>query len=141
MSQANFHETYGREQKILGSSNRNFGLTFAVVFAILTIFKWRKTHDISFPLLVASGLFFILALLLPNSLALLNRAWTKFGLLLHKVMNPLVMGVIFFVVVTPMGILMRIFGGDPMRSKFEPNLDTYWIKKNKELDTTMKEQF
>jgi len=79
---------------------------------------------------VVSGLFLLLAVLVPRVLAPANRLWTKFGLLLHHIVSPLALGVLFFLVVTPTGLLMRLFGKDPLRLRFDPAADSYWIKRD-----------
>jgi len=75
---------------------------------------------------VAAG-FALVALLAPRLLRPLNQAWFRFGMLLHRVVSPLVMGLLFFVTVTPIGLLMRLTGKDPLRLRFDPAADSYWI--------------
>ncbi|HQR50033.1 MAG TPA: SxtJ family membrane protein, partial [Methylophilaceae bacterium] len=74
-----------------------------------------------------SGGFLLLALVIPRVLAPANRAWTKFGLLLHDIVSPIALGILFFVVVTPTGLLMRLLGKDPLRLRFERSAKSYWI--------------
>lgn len=78
----------------------------------------------------AGALFGILALFYPSVLSPLNRVWMAFGALLHRIVNPIVMGVIYFLVFTPMGLLMRIFGFDPLRVKSGHGPGSYWIKRD-----------
>jgi len=113
----------------MGSSDRAFGLTFAVVALILSgIWYW---HDRSwwFYGLVAAAVFAALALAAPKLLAPLNRIWLKIGLLLHRVVNPLVMGLLFFGCITPMAFVIRLMGKDMLRLRFDAKADSYWISR------------
>lgn len=124
------HESYERANEFEGSSNRAFGLVFVGFFTIVGIVPWAfggKLH--LWALVLALGLL-VVSLLLPSLLAPFNRAWLKFGLLLHKIVSPVVLGIMFFLVVTPIGLLMRMFGKDPLRLKFEPSADSYWIDRS-----------
>jgi len=77
-----------------------------------------------------SIIFLLLALLVPKALAPLNWVWTKLGLLLHKIVSPVVLGILFFMVFTPIGITFRLFGGDPLRLRFDSNALSYWIARS-----------
>jgi large-conductance mechanosensitive channel len=90
-----------------------------------------------------SGLFLAAALFAPKLLRPMNRVWFKFGLLLHHIINPLVMGLLFFLTVTPVAILMRLSGKDPLRLKSAPAARSYWIPRppSGPASTTMKRQF
>lgn len=108
-------------------SNRSFGLLFVVVFTLLGL--WQSWKGGSWPWLwlgLAGTTGFVTAIA-PDLLTPFNRAWMRFGLLLHKIVNPIVMGAIFFGVITPAGILMRALGRDPMQRKYNPEAQTYWI--------------
>lgn len=121
------HEQYERIETVEGSSNRSFGLVFAVVFAaigFIPLFFGAKPRTWG---LVLGVVFLAAAFILPGALAPLNRLWLRFGLLLHKVVSPLVLGIMFFLVVTPIGLLMRATGKDPLRLKFERQSKSYWI--------------
>lgn len=125
------HENYDRHETIKGSSNRSFGIVFCVFFAVLAAIQLYADHirpAIWFG--AASAVFLLLALIVPRILAPLNFLWTKLGLLLHSVMNPLILGMIFFLVCTPMGIVMRLFGLDPLKRKFDREADSYWIDRD-----------
>lgn len=80
--------------------------------------------------MVVAGAFLLLAMLIPQVLAPANRLWTKFGLLLHNIVSPIALGILFFLVVTPTGLLMRLFGKDPLRLRFDPAASSYWIKRD-----------
>jgi hypothetical protein len=121
------HESFQRDDSTAGSSNRAFGLVFAAVFAIIALYPlfWLRPPHL-WALIVAAA-FLVIALLLPAALGPLNRLWARFGLLLHKVTSPLVLGFLFFLVITPMGVIMRLFGKDPLRLKRDAQAASYWI--------------
>jgi hypothetical protein len=116
--------------QLQSSSDRSFGFVFAAVFLIVALYPLLHAGGIRIWALVVSGLFLLLAALVPKILAPANRAWTKFGLLLHNIVSPLALGILFFLVVTPTGLLMRLFGKDPLRLRFDPAADSYWIKRD-----------
>ena len=120
-------------------SNRSFGLVFFVVFFLISIYPISKGGDIRIWSLTISIIFLILSLLKSNLLNPLNRLWFKFGILLGKIVSPVVMGLIFFLVVTPIGIIMRLLKKDLINLKFNKN-NTYWIKKSGPK-SRMKNQF
>lgn len=138
-----FHESFSREETVEGSSDRAFGLVFATAAALLAGIRWYRGHGMVRELIIIACVFLALALLLPRVLRPLNRAWTAFGLLLHKITNPVVMGLIFFVVLTPMALVMRALGKDPMRRKWDPEASTYWLTRDRERAalSTMRDQF
>jgi hypothetical protein len=112
---------------VQSSSDRSFGLVFTVVFVIVGLLPLLNGQGIRVWALGLSAVFFLVALAVPRVLAPANRAWTKFGLLLHGVVSPVALGVLFFGVVTPTGLLLRLFGKDPLRLRFDPAAKTYWI--------------
>ena len=116
--------------QIQSSSDRSFGFVFAAVFLIVAFYPLLHAAGIRIWAVVISGLFLLLAALVPQVLAPANRLWTKFGLLLHNIVSPLALGILFFLVVTPTGLLMRLFGKDPLRLRFDPAADSYWIKRD-----------
>jgi hypothetical protein len=127
MASSQTHETYNREEHIEGSSDRGFGQVFAGFFGIVTaISLWRDgtTWHWALPLAVA---FLVVAYTVPRLLAPLNKLWMKFGLLLYKVMNPLVLGLLFFVTIMPIGLVMRAFGKDFLRLRLDRGAKSYWI--------------
>ena len=137
------HEDLAREDEIKGPTDRSFGITFAVVFSIVGLFPLLRGRDPRVWALAIAALFLAVALLHPAVLAPLNRLWLRFGLLLHRVVSPLVMGMLFYLVVTPTGFLLRLFGKRPLRLQFEPAADTYWIPRQPPgpAPDTMKNQF
>ena len=120
-------------------SNRNFGIVFSVVFLIISIYPLINDGSIIYWSLLISLIFVTLGFLNSRILTPLNKIWFKFGILLGKIISPLVMGMIFFFVVTPIGLLMRIFKKDLLNLKFNSN-KSYWIKKT-EPKSKMKNQF
>jgi hypothetical protein len=121
------------------SSNRSFGIVFFLVFLIIAAYPLTNSGDIRVWSLIISLIFLILGILDSKILTPLNKLWFKFGILLGKIVSPLVMGVIFFCVVTPIGLLMRILGQDLLNLKYNLN-KSYWIEKNGPK-SKMKNQF
>tara|TARA_B100000953_G_scaffold151637_1_gene125474 strand:- start:139 stop:522 length:384 start_codon:yes stop_codon:yes gene_type:complete len=121
------------------SSNRSFGIVFFVVFLIIALFPLINYENLRIWSLVISLIFLVLGLINSRILTPLNKIWYKFGVFLGKIVSPIVMGVIFFLVVTPIGILMRILKKDLLNLKINDN-KSYWIKKS-EPKSKMKNQF
>ncbi len=120
-------------------SNRSFGIIFFIVFLLISTYPLLKDENIRLWSLIISIIFLFLGLLNSNLLSPLNKIWFKFGLLLGKIVSPFVMGIIFFLVVTPIGIVMRLLKKDLLNLKFNKN-NTYWIKKS-DPKSKMKNQF
>ena len=120
-------------------SNRSFGIVFFIVFLIIAIYPFLNQGEVRLWSLIISIIFLTLGLLNSKLLAPLNKIWFKFGILLGRIVSPLVMGIIFFFVVTPIGILMRILKKDLLNLKFNKKT-TYWIEKN-DPKSKMKNQF
>jgi hypothetical protein len=121
------------------SSNKNFGIVFFIVFLLIAIYPLTYSGEIRLWSIIISFIFLILALLKSKILTPLNNLWFKFGIFLGKIVSPLVMGVIFFFVVTPIGIIMKLLGKDVLNLKYNSN-ETYWIEK-KGIKSKMKNQF
>lgn len=146
------HEIFSRQETPQGSSDRGFGLVFSGFFSILAILDYfaklprflkfsapidacpflsahpeLASHSLALVFLAASVVFLLFALIFPKALAPLNWVWTQFGLLLHKIVSPVILGVLFLAVFTPVGLLMRLFGGDPLRLRLDPKAQSYWI--------------
>ena len=120
-------------------SNRSFGLVFFVVFLLISIYPFLKDGNIRIWSLIISFIFLVLGLLNSNLLSPLNKLWFKFGLFLGKIISPIIMGIIFFLVVTPIAIIMRLLNKDLLNLKFKEN-NTYWIDKTGPK-SKMKNQF
>ena len=110
------------------SSNRNFGIVFFIVFLLIAIYPFLKGNDLRIWSLLISFVFLVLGLINSKILTPLNKLWFKFGLFLGKMISPLVMGFIFFIVVTPTGIIMRLMRKDLLNLKYNQK-KTYWIDK------------
>ena len=126
--------------KIKISSNRSFGLVFFVVFLIVAFWPLKNAEDIRLWSLALSIIFFILGVLNSKLLTPLNKLWFKFGIFLGVIVSPIIMGIVYFLVVTPMGMFMRFLGKDLLKTSKEKNVSTYWIKRDKQHGT-MKKQF
>ena len=126
--------------KIKISSNRSFGLVFFVVFLIVALWPLKHDGDIRLWSLGLSIIFFILGILNSKLLTPLNKLWFKFGIFLGVIVSPIIMGVVYFLVVTPIGIFMRLLGKDLLKTSKIKNTSTYWIKRDKQKNT-MKKQF
>jgi len=123
------HESFSRQEDVLGPSNRSVGLTFAVVFlliGLLPLLRGQRAHVWGIALALT---FAVVALIAPRLLGPLNRLWMRLGLLLHRIMSPIVLGIMFFAVIMPMGLVMRALRKDPLRLHFEPRADSYWVRR------------
>ena len=128
-----------KSKNIQMGSNRSFGIVFFIVFLLIALYPLLKDNDLRIWSLVISFIFLILGLINSKILTPLNRLWFKFGLLLGKFISPLIMGIIFFIVVTPTGIIMRLFKKDLLNLKYNKK-ETYWINKSGPK-SKMKNQF
>ena len=121
------HEQFDREEAVKGSSNRTLGFVFAAFFALVAFVPLVRGHSIRWWAVVPGGLFLIVALFAPVLLGPLNRVWTGFGVLLHKVTSPIILGVLFYLVFTPFGWILRLAGKDFLRLKRAPAEESYWL--------------
>lgn len=139
----NTHERVYAERAVKGSSDRTLGLVFAVIFLIVGLAPLAGGAGVRIWALILAAVFVVLAIAWPASLGPLNRIWTKFGLLLHKFMSPLVMGVIFYLSVTPIGVFLRVIGKTTLGLRPDPKMETYWIERRPPgpPPETMKNQF
>ena len=120
-------------------SNKSFGIVFFVVFLLISLYPLLNNEDIRIWSLVISFIFLILGILNSKILSPLNKLWFKFGILLGNIIAPIVMGIVFFLVVTPTGLIMRFFRKDILKLK-KNSSDTYWINKDN-TNSSMKNQF
>jgi len=139
------HESLSTRDDIKIGSARSFGLVFATVFIIIALFPLLSDQQGSLRLwaLIVAAFFAITALTMPRLLEPLNKLWFRFGLLLHKIVNPLVMGLLFFGTVTPTGLLMRSLGKTPLKLGFDKSAESYWITRTPPgpAPESMKRQF
>jgi len=133
------HEDYSREEAIEGGSDRGFGLTVGGILLAIALVRvglgWWSTGEIAlgwfeWALGGVGGALLLSGLIAPAILAPLNKAWTKLGLLLFTIVNPIVLGLIFLLTIVPIGLALRAFGKDPLRLKFEPDAKSYWIDRD-----------
>ena len=124
------HENLDKEEEVKVSSDRSFGIVFTLVF--LTVGAWVVSSGQSkgWLFFVSAALFFVVAIARPSILGPLNRAWAKFGLLLGQVFNPILLGVVFFLVVTPIAVVLRLWGKDSLHLKSKSDLESYWIDRS-----------
>tara|TARA_B100001057_G_scaffold157272_1_gene157824 strand:- start:2787 stop:3170 length:384 start_codon:yes stop_codon:yes gene_type:complete len=121
------------------SSNKSFGIVFFIFFLLISLYPIINEENIRIWSLIVSLIFLILGIKNSSILSPLNKLWFRFGLLLSRIISPIIMGVIFFLVVTPTGLLMRLFNQDLLKLKFNKN-QSYWIVKN-DPKSKMKNQF
>jgi hypothetical protein len=137
------HENFVREETATPGSDRSFGMVIAAAFALLTLINiWHVGR--AWPWIGALALlFFVFACLWPTALRPVNWIWFKFGLLLHKAVNPIVMALVFFGAVLPTALIMRALGKDPLRLRRQSDVDSYWIDRRPPgpAPESMKDQF
>ena len=121
------------------SSNRSFGILFGIIFAVIAFWPLKSLGEIRVWSLIVASIFLLLGLINSKLLYPLNFVWVKFGELIGKVVAPLVMALIFFIILTPIGLFLRLIGKDLLNIKLNQN-KTYWIKRDKEPGP-MKRQF
>ncbi|HLX14627.1 MAG TPA: SxtJ family membrane protein [Bradyrhizobium sp.] len=143
MASGTFHEDLRRDDRTEGPSDRRFGLTIGAILA--AIGAWKSFHGSNWGLVwgaLAAALIGC-AFLRPAALSRLNDLWLRLGLLLHRIVNPLIMVFLFFVVIAPIGLLMRSLGKDPLRLKFDKAAASYWIARSdaRPLPEAMRQQF
>ncbi len=123
----NLHENLSRSHVAERGSPRGFGIVFAAVFTVIGLWPLMDGEGARVWALAAGAAFLILALMRPSLLAPLNRLWLGLGAVLHRIVNPLVMGLMFFAVITPTALLLRLMGKDLLRLRFPPGAKSYWI--------------
>lgn len=138
-----FHEDLDRSHSAETGSDRAFGVVFAVFFAAIGFFPLVKGDLPYWWALVFAGVFLVVVAAAPAVLAPLNRLWMRFGGLLHRIMTPVILGVVFFTTVIPIGMLLRLLGKDVISLQFEPERESYWVDREpgEPEPETMKNQF
>ena len=121
------------------SSNKSFGIVFFLFFLIVSLFPLFKNENIRVWSLIIAIIFLILGLLNSKLLTPLNKIWFKFGILLGNFVSPIVMSIVFFVIVTPTSIIMRVLGKNLLNLK-KGNKKTYWVERSK-IQSKMRNQF
>ncbi len=128
------HEYAGNREEVKAPSEKSFGVTFACVFGLLSALQFYRLGIAVWPVVtsVAALGFLATAFAAPAVLRPLNLVWLKFGMLLHRIVNPVVMGLLFFGVFTPMGLIMRLFGADLLRLRTKTGATSHWILRAEE---------
>jgi hypothetical protein len=134
MMKSSFHESFDRAEEVKGSSDRGFGLTvggilvaIAVVRTALHLWDGGAAGWLEGVLGVVGAVLVAFGLVAPALLAPLNRAWIKLGLVMFKVVNPIVLGLIYLTTIVPIGLIMRLTGRELLALKFDPGADSYWV--------------
>ena len=124
------HEDLFREEEIHGSSDRAFGLVFAAVFATIGLWPLASGGSVRLWSLTCAAAVLAVALAAPAVLAAPNRAWTRLGVLIGRFVNPVVIGLMFYFVITPFGVLGRVLRRDPLRLAYDREARTYWVERD-----------
>jgi len=125
------HEKFSRSNGPHMGSERSFGVVFAVVFAVLgSWWAYQGNVDWGYSFLSVGVVFALIALIIPSVLHPLNVIWFRFGLLLHKIVSPLILGLIFFVTVTPIALVFKVLRKDPLNRRLSPEAKSYWIRRD-----------
>ena len=121
-------------------SEKSFGVVFSIVFLIIAIYPLIKDEDVRLWAIIVSGIFLLLAFILPKTLIILNMIWFKFGVLLGFTVAPIVILIVYSTTVIPTGFIMRLIGKDLLKQQLDKNVKSYWIKRTEPMGT-MKNQF
>lgn len=124
-----FHEHMSHDEVEEIGSDRSFGFVFTAFFAVLGCWPLWDGQPVNPYLLGVSGVFLVLALVIPKVLHPLNVVWMKFAALLNRIVSPIVLGLLFFVTITPMALALRIMGKDPLHRSFSKEAKSYWIER------------
>lgn len=124
------HEPVRSHRKVTVGSDRNFGIVFAAVFVIVGLGRLHRDGTIRWWAIAIAAVFLVCAFAAPHLLRPLNNMWFKLGLLLHNIVNPIVMGVLYFGAVVPMGLVIRLLGKDLLQLNFDRAANSYWIKRD-----------
>ncbi|MFT6582692.1 MAG: hypothetical protein ACJAU6_003138 [Alphaproteobacteria bacterium] len=135
------HESFSSQTTVTAGSEKSFGFVFAVVFAIIGLLPLLGSGSVRFWALGVAALFVLIALVRPGLLKPLNLIWFKFGLLLHKIVNPVIMGLLFYVTIMPIGLILRLCGKDVLNLRINKNAATYWIRREPVESDSMRNQF
>ena len=138
-----FHERFDREIETKGSSERSFGLLFAAVFALMAVYAYWIGSDKFWIWLISTLIVLLVAFLWSNLLRPLDRAWMQLGLLLFHVISPVFIALLYYVCVTPIGVLRRVLGRDSLSRGFDSNVSSYWIERSRDTGerSDMRNQF
>jgi len=136
-----FFERFDKEEAVKQGSERGFAIVFAVFFTLVGTVKLYLGVAFWWVWFLAATATLAIGLTIPRLLYWPNRLWTGFGLLLSRVIQPVVLALLFFLAIMPTGLLMRLFGKDPLTRRFEPESNSYWIERPSGTDNSMTNQF
>ncbi|MDB4026796.1 SxtJ family membrane protein [Candidatus Thioglobus sp.] len=122
------------------SSPKSFGIVFSIVFLVVALYPLTKDEDVRLWAIIVSGIFLLLAFIVPKTLSILNIIWFKFGVLMGFIVAPIVMILVYYTAVMPTGFIMRLMGKDLLKQKLDKNIKSYWIERTEPMGT-MKNQF
>ena len=131
---------YKQYIEVESGSEKSFGIVFAIVFLLISLYPLVDNKDVHLWSLIISLIFFLLAYVAPKVLSLPNKLWFKLGMALGAVVAPVVMALVYFTTVVPIGLIMRLMGKDLLRQKLDKNTKSYWIERNEPMGS-MKDQF
>ena len=123
------HEDLTRVQEARGSGNRSFGFVFAAAFLLIALWPLLSAAGVRWWAAIASAAFLVAAVVAPSVLAIPNRLWQRLGELLNRIVSPVVLGILFYALFTPVGVIRRLFGADPLRLR-RSQAESYWIKRD-----------
>jgi hypothetical protein len=126
----NFHERIREDEEVKLPSERSLGITFAVVFALIGLFPLVHGGHVRWWAVAIAAAFLAVALIYPIILRPLNKVWMKFGLFLHKIVNPIMLGLMFGLIVVPIALIVRLVKGRLLTPKADPQVKSYWIIRN-----------
>ncbi len=136
------HEDLTSFRSVSAGSDRKFGVTVGLIAAVLAVWPLlRHHHPVRWWLLIVGVVLLSLGLARPALLAPLNRAWFKLGMLLSSLTNPIVMGIMYYAAVVPLGAFLRWRGHDLLRLRRDPGADTYWLARGRDVEASLKKQF
>jgi hypothetical protein len=114
-------------RKVKTSSDRSFGRVFALAFAVVALWPLASGAPMRLWAAIVAACFLGVSIAAPRLLNPLNRAWARLGLLMGRILSPVVMAVVYSIIIVPAGLLLRVLGRDPLRLKWQPQAETYWI--------------
>ena len=132
-----------KNHKLTGSTDKTFGLFFALIFLLFSIWPFFQGNNPRIWLAFFAVSLAIIAFIAPRLLSPFNKIWSQFGLFLHRLISPLVLGLIYLIAVIPISLALKLSGKDPLRLKIEPENDSYWIlvKESEKTKSSMLNQY
>lgn len=119
-----------RHNEVKAGSNRSFGMVFTIFFAVIALWPLLNSNEIRIWAGITSFVFLVVSLFIPVILAPLNKIWFRFGLLLHHIVNPIIMAVMFFLIFTPVALMLKVMRKDLLRLRLDKKANTYWIDRD-----------